>query len=128
RGSAPTPTYLCRSIGNVHDRGRSLRALRAIGAPAEKAAAAALTDGEKHNRLQAAHFLKDYGSGASVKALQSATQDNDREVVKAAWDAWKTIAFHNPKPAAVAAPTTGGDGPPAVAEKPTTETVDDLKV
>ena len=56
--SPQTATYLCRSIGNVHDRGRSLRALRAIGAPAEKAAAAALTDGEKHNRLQAAHFVR----------------------------------------------------------------------
>src|SRR5262249_17967631 len=101
----------------------------AIGTPAEKAVAATLTDGERHNRIGAAQFLKDYGSGASIKALQSATQDGDREVVKASWEAWKTIAFHNPKPAsAVAGGPATGDAPSAAAEKPTTEMIDDLKV
>jgi hypothetical protein len=120
-----TAVYLTQSIANFHDGGRSFNALRAIGTSAEKAVAAVLTDEKKDKRIKAAQFLKDYGSGASIKALQVATQDSDREVAKAAWDAWKTIAFHNPKPAA-AAPTASD--PPKVVDKPTTETLDDLKV
>jgi predicted Zn finger-like uncharacterized protein len=62
-------------LPNIHNRERAAKALRAIGAPAEKAVLKYITHQDTFVRVEVCNILKEIGTKASVEALQKATQD-----------------------------------------------------
>ncbi|HEV3144634.1 MAG TPA: serine/threonine-protein kinase [Gemmataceae bacterium] len=91
--SAQGAPFLVSQMGNAFTGGAAFDALKQIGTPAEKAVQTGLSNKEANLRARCCEFLKNYGTTASIAALKPVTLDSETNVSRAAWEAWRTIAF-----------------------------------
>jgi HEAT repeat protein len=88
---APTAGVLTNLMSHGQDIQQAGQALRAIGAPAEAAAAGLLGDKNQQVRYEACRILKEIGTQQSVPALTAAASDADGLMAMLAEDALKAI-------------------------------------
>jgi HEAT repeat protein len=88
---APTAGVLANQMSHGVDVQQAAQALRAIGAPAEAAAAGLLADKNQQIRYEACRVLKDIGTQQSAPALTSAASDADSMLAMLAEEALHSI-------------------------------------
>jgi HEAT repeat protein len=83
---------LAKLVTEPGPRVQAVKALQSLGSKAEAAEIALLAHAEPEVRLEACRLLKNAGTDASLAALQTAAQDDNKSVAQAAKDAMAAIA------------------------------------
>lgn len=86
---ATGPVVAC--LADFFLRERAIKALRLMGVVAEPALIQALEHREVKVRIDACHLLKEFGTKASLPALELARKDSHVDFSQAAGDAWQAI-------------------------------------
>ena len=114
--------FIAKQLGDFFVGERAAEALRNFGPAIEKDVLPALSARDNEARIRACNLIKEFGSKAAIPALKIAAQDREERVSKAAWEAWKTIAFHPAEPVSAEPPT------PVVSKPSGPAMLDDLKL
>lgn len=87
--AAAAPVAAC--LGDFFLREQARKSLRSMGVLAEKALIQALDNPNVEVRIDACSLLKEFGTRASLPALELARKDSNEKFARAAGDAWKAI-------------------------------------